>query len=144
MKISTKGRYALRLMLDIAMNSTVNPVPLKDTAERQSISVKYLEQIISALVRVGYVKSIRGPQGGYRLAKAPADYTVGMIVRQVEGSMVPVACLEEGGMDCTRQGECVTLRIWKELDEAIRGVLEKYTLEDLIGWQEELGGNYVI
>ncbi|MCI9378954.1 MAG: RrF2 family transcriptional regulator [Eubacterium sp.] len=144
MKISTKGRYALRLMLDIAMNSTVNPVPLKDTAERQSISVKYLEQIISALVRVGYVKSIRGPQGGYRLAKAPADYTVGMILRQVEGSMVPVACLEEGGMDCTRQGECVTLRIWKELDEAIRGVLEKYTLEDLIGWQEELGGNYVI
>ena len=131
MKISTKGRYALRLMLDIAMNSTVNPVPLKDTAERQSISVKYLEQIISALVRVGYVKSIRGPQGGYRLAKAPADYTVGMILRQVEGSMVPVACLEEGGMDCTRQGECVTLRIWKELDEAIRGVLEKYTLEDL-------------
>ena len=144
MKISTKGRYALRLMLDIAMNSTVNPVPLKDTAERQSISVKYLEQIISALVRVGYVKSIRGPQGGYRLAKAPADYTVGMILRQVEGSMVPVACLAEGGMDCTRQGECVTLRIWKELDEAIRGVLEKYTLEDLIGWQEELGGNYVI
>ena len=133
MKISTKGRYALRLMLDIAMNSTVNPVPLKDTAERQSISVKYLEQIISALVRVGY-----------RLAKAPADYTVWMILRQVEGSMVPVACLEEGGMDCTRQGECVTLRIWKELDEAIRGVLEKYTLEDLIGWQEELGGNYVI
>ena len=132
MKISTKGRYALRLMLDIAMNSTVNPVPLKDTAERQSISVKYLEQIISALVRVGYVKSIRGPQGGYRLAKAPADYTVGMILRQVEGSMVPVACLEEGGMDCTRQGECVTLRIWKELDEAIRGVLEKYTLEDLM------------
>ena len=144
MKISTKGRYALRLMLDIAMNSTVNPVPLKDTAERQSISVKYLEQIISALVRVGYVKSIRGPQGGYRLAKAPADDTGGMILRQVEGSMVPVACLEEGGMDCTRQGECVTLRIWKELDEAIRGVLEKYTLEDLIGWQEELGGNYVI
>ncbi len=144
MKISTKGRYALRLMLDIAMNSTVNPVPLKDTAERQSISVKYLEQIISSLVRVGYVKSIRGPQGGYRLAKAPPDYTVGMILRQVEGSMVPVACLEEGGMDCTRQGECVTLRIWKELDEAIRGVLEKYTLEDLIGWQEELGGNYVI
>ena len=144
MKISTKGRYALRLMLDIAMNSTVNPVPLKDTAERQSISVKYLEQIISALVRVGYVKSIRGPQGGYRLAKAPADSTVGMILRQVEGSMGPVARLDGGGMDCTRQGECVTLRIWKELDEAIRGVLEKYTLEDLIGWQEELGGNYVI
>lgn len=144
MKISTKGRYALRLMLDIAMNGTVLPVPLKDTAERQSISVKYLEQIISALVRAGFVKSIRGPQGGYRLAKAPADYTVGMILRQVEGSMVPVACLEEGSANCTRQEECVTLRIWKELDQAIRGVLEKYTLEDLIEWQEEAGGNYVI
>ena len=76
------------------------------------------------------MKSIRGPQGGYRLAKAPADYTVGMILRQVEGSMVPVACLEEGSANCTRQEECVTLRIWKELDQAIRGVLEKYTLAD--------------
>lgn len=144
MKISTKGRYALRLMLDIAINGTVEPVPLKDTAERQAISVKYLEQIISSLVRAGMVKSIRGPQGGYRLAKAPAEYTVGMILRQVEGSMVPVACLESGSEDCSRQGECVTLRIWKELDEAIRGVVDKYTLEDLITWQEEMGDNYVI
>ncbi len=143
MKISTKGRYALRLMLDIAINGAAAPVPLKDAAERQAISVKYLEQIISSLVRAGFVKSIRGPQGGYRLAKTPADYTVGMILRQVEGSMVPVACLEEGSMDCKRQG-CVTLRIWKELDQAIRGVLDKYTLEDLTGWQEASGDNYVI
>lgn len=144
MKISTKGRYALRLMLDIAMNDAVEPVRLKDTAERQSISVKYLEQIISQLVRAGYVKSIRGPQGGYRLVKNPKEYTVGMILRQVEGNMVPVACLENDGVGCDRQSECVTLRIWKELDDAMRSVLDKYTLGDLIEWQEELGNDYVI
>ena len=144
MKISTKGRYALRLMLDIAMNDATEPVRLRDTAERQAISVKYLEQIISGLVRPGYVKSIRGPQGGYRLAKKPSEYTVGMILRQVEGSMVPVACLENGEADCERQGQCVTIRIWKELDEAIRGVLDRYTLADLVAWQEGMGNAYVI
>ncbi len=144
MRISTKGRYALRLMLDIAMNDAVEPVRLRDTAERQSISVKYLEQIISQLVRTGYVKSIRGPQGGYRLVKSPKEYTVGMILRQVEGNMVPVACLEDEASSCERQGQCVTLRIWKELDEAMRSVLDKYTLDDLITWQQDLGDNYVI
>lgn len=144
MKISTKGRYALRLMLDIAMNDAVEPVRLKDTAERQSISVKYLEQIISQLVRAGYVKSIRGPQGGYRLVRSPKEYTVGMILRQVEGNMVPVSCLENDNISCDRQSQCVTLRIWKELDEAMRSVLDKYTLADLVTWQEEIGDNYVI
>ncbi|MBO5303164.1 MAG: RrF2 family transcriptional regulator [Lachnospiraceae bacterium] len=138
MKISTKGRYALRLMLDIAMHDTIEPVRLKDTAERQNISVKYLEQIISALVRAGYVKSIRGPQGGYRLMKKPTEYTVGMILRQVEGNMVPVSCLEDEAVDCERQEQCVTLRIWKELDVAMRSVLDKYTLADLMGWQQEI------
>ena len=145
MKVSTKGRYALRLMLDIAMNDGAEPVRLKDTAKRQSISVKYLEQIISLLVRAGFVKSVRGPQGGYRLLKKPSEYTVGMILRQVEGDMAPVACLKDGVVDCERQGECVTIRIWKELDEAMRGVLDGYTLADLVAWQEELFGNtYVI
>lgn len=144
MKISTKGRYALRLMLDIAVNDAVEPVRLKDTAERQAISVKYLEQIISLLVRAGYVKSIRGPQGGYRLAKKPSEYTVGMILRQVEGNMVPVACLDNGAVDCERQGGCVTIRIWKELDAAIRSVLDKYTLADLVAWQEETGNESII
>ena len=138
MKISTKGRYALRLMLDIAMHDTIEPVRLKDTAERQNISVKYLEQIISALVRAGYVKSIRGPQGGYRLMKKPTEYTVGMILRQVEGNMVPVSCLEDEAVDCERQEQCVTLRIWKELDVAMRSVLDNYTLADLMGWQQEI------
>ncbi len=137
MRISTKGRYALRLMLDIAMHDAEEPVRLKDTARRQSISVKYLEQIIASLVRCGFVKSIRGPQGGYRLIKKPEEYTVGMILRQVEGTMVPVACVEDGTAECERQNGCVTLRIWKELDEAIRGVLDRYTLADLVNWQKE-------
>lgn len=144
MKISTKGRYAVRLLLDIAMNDTVEPVRLKDTAERQDISMKYLEQIISILVRAGFVKSIRGPQGGYRLMKEPKDYTVGMILRQVEGSLAPVACLEGETNVCERQSECVSLRIWKELDEAIHGVVDKYTLQDMIDWQMDMASDYVI
>lgn len=144
MRISTKGRYAVRLLLDIAVYDEVEPVRLKDTAERQNISMKYLEQIISVLVRAGYVKSVRGPQGGYRLVREPKDYTVGMILRQVEGSLAPVSCLEDEVNQCERQAECVSLRIWKELDDAINGVVDKYTLQDLIDWQEELGCDYVI
>lgn len=93
MKISTKGRYALRLMLDIALHDTDEPVRVKDIAKRQDISVKYLEQIISVLVRAEYLRSIRGPQGGYRLTKKPEDYKVGMILRLTEGILAPVDCL---------------------------------------------------
>lgn len=144
MKISTKGRYAVRLLLDIAMNDEVEPVRLKDTAERQDISMKYLEQIISILVRAGYVKSIRGPQGGYRLTKEPKDYTIGMILRQVEGSLAPVSCLDDDVNTCERQAECVSLRIWRELNDAINGVVDKYTLQDLIEWQQEANHDYCI
>ena len=144
MKISTKGRYAVRLMLDIAMHDEVEPVRLKDAAERQDISMKYLEQIISILVRGGFVKSIRGPQGGYKLVKDPKNYTVGMVLRQVEGSLAPVACLEDEVNECERQAECVTLRIWNELNEAINGVVDKYTLADLMEWQSEMNSDYVI
>lgn len=144
MKISTKGLLCTPAYVRHCVNDAVEPVRLKDVAERQSISVKYLEQIISQLVRAGYVKSIRGPQGGYRLVKAPKEYTVGMILRQVEGNMVPVACLEDEESGCERQSQCVTLRIWKELDEAMRSVLDKYTLADLMTWQMELGDDYVI
>ena len=91
MKISTKGRYALRLMIDLAMNDEGNPIRIKDVAMRQNISDKYLEQIISVLNKAGYVKSVRGPQGGYTLKKKPEDYTVGMILRLTEGSLAPVA-----------------------------------------------------
>ena len=103
MKISTKGRYALRLMIDLAENSTGDPISLKDVAKRQGISDKYLEQIISILNKAGFVKSIRGAQGGYLLRKAPENYTVGMILRLTEGSLAPVACLEDDARGCERK-----------------------------------------
>ena len=117
MKISTKGRYALRLMLDIVQHNDGEPVRVKDIAARQEISVKYLEQIVSILVRAGYLKSIRGPQGGYRLMRQPGEYTVGSILRLTEGSLAPVECLDSEINDCPRSETCVTLRLWKELDQ---------------------------
>lgn len=143
MKISTKGRYALRLMLDIALHDNGVPVRVKEIAARQEISDKYLEQIISALHRAGFVKSIRGPQGGYLLTKHPKDYTVGMILRLTEGSLAPVSCLENEVNDCERQDNCVTLRVWKELDEAIKGVVDHITLADLVEWSQQ-GDHYSI
>ena len=137
MKISTKGRYALRLMLDLALNSGDIPVPIKDIAVRQGVSDKYLEQIISSLNKAGYVKSIRGPQGGYKLSKTPADYTVGMILRLTEGSLAPVACLEDEVNQCVRQESCATLELWNRLDVAIKGVVDQITLAVLVTWQKE-------
>ena len=137
MKISTKGRYALRLMLDLAMQGDDTPVRIKDIAQRQAVSDKYLEQIISVLNKAGFVKSIRGPQGGYRLAKVPSYYTVGMILRITEGSLAPVACLEDDENICNRQECCATLELWKQLDDAIKSVVDTVTLEQLVIWQRE-------
>ena len=136
MKISTKGRYALRLMLDLAMNGENNVVRIKDIAERQQISDKYLEQIISVLNKAGYVRSTRGPQGGYSLRKAPEEYTVGDILRLTEGSLAPVACVEEEG-SCEREGDSVTVEVWKRLNQAISDVVDHITLADLVALQEE-------
>lgn len=144
MKISTKGRYALRLMLDLAVNNTGEPVRIKDIAARQEISDKYLEQIISTLNKAGYVKSIRGPQGGYRLTREPEKYTVGMILRLTEGSLSPVPCLDDEIGGCSRQDACVTLQLWKMLNEAIGNVVDKVTLADLVEWQSQISANYVI
>ncbi len=135
MKVSTKGRYALRLMLDLALEEN-QIVRLKDAAGRQEISMKYLEQIISVFQKCGYVKSLRGPGGGYTLAKKPKEYTVGMILRQIEGSLAPVACLEEEN-SCSRSGECVTLRFWKMLSDAVSQVVDQVTLADLVEWEKE-------
>ncbi len=132
MKISTKGRYAVRVMLDLALNSTGECIKLKDIAARQDISEKYLEQIIAVLNRAGYVKSVRGAQGGYRLAKPPEEYTVGMILRVTEGSLAPVACLEEGAEACERCDVCETLEVWKKLAEAIDAVVDGVTVADLM------------
>ena len=138
MKISTRGRYALRLMLDLATNDEGNPIRIRDVAERQGISDKYLEQIISILNKAGYVKSVRGPQGGYLLRKKPEDYTVGMILRLTEGSLAPVACVEEDIGDCERQSGCVTYLLWKRINDAISDVVDTVTLKDLVDWQQDL------
>ena len=138
MKISTKGRYALRLMLDIALNDAITPVRIKDIAERQQISDKYLEQIVSSLNKAGFVKSLRGPQGGYRLTKKPEEYTVGMILRLIEGSLAPVACLDDDINNCTRADRCPTLILWEKLYDAISEVVDNITLADLISWQKNM------
>ena len=138
MKISTRGRYALRLMIDVAMHGSEVPVRIKDIAQRQEISEKYLEQIVSVLNKAGFVRSSRGPQGGYRLMKKPEEYTAGMILKLIEGSLAPVACMDGDINDCPRQGKCATLRLGREIDEAISGVVERVTLADLVAWQQEL------
>lgn len=144
MKISTKGRYALRLMLDLAIYNTGEPISLKDVARRQQISEKYLEQIIAMLNKAGFVRSIRGAQGGYMLKKAPSEYTVGMILRLTEGDLAPVSCVGEDSIECERKDGCVTVRIWERLNEAINGVVDHITLEDMMGWQQEKADQYVI
>ena len=132
MKISTKGRNAVRVMLDLALHDTGEYIKVKDIAARQEISEKYLEQIIAILNRAGYVKSIRGAQGGYRIARDPQEYTVGMILRLTEGSLAPVACLEDGAQECARADICDTLGVWQELYDAINQVVDHITIADLV------------
>ena len=144
MKISTKGRYALRMMLDIAEHGSEKPVSVKDIAKRQNISDKYLEQIISILNGAGYVRSIRGPQGGYTLRKSPKDYTVGMILRLTEGSLAPVSCVEDDSLSCERMENCATIEVWKRLYTAITGVVDHITLADLMEWNNNGQDNYCI
>ena len=144
MKISTKGRYALRLMLDLATYNTGEPISIKDIAKRQEISEKYLEQIIAILNKAGFVKSVRGAQGGYMLKREPKDYTVGMILRLTEGDLAPVSCVGPDSDECERRNGCVTVRVWEEINNAINGVVDNITLETLLGWQAEKSNQYVI
>jgi len=136
MKISTKGRYALRLMMDLAMNDNGEYITIKAISARQQISDKYLEQIITVLSRAKFVKSTRGAQGGYKLARPAEEYTVGMILRLIEGSLVPVACMEDDPNQCPRCGFCATLDLWKQLDQAISNVVGNVTLADLVQKQK--------
>lgn len=136
MRISTKGRYALRLMLDLAMNDEGNAIRIKEIAARQEISDKYLEQIISILNKAGYVRSMRGPQGGYTLKKDPKEYTVGMILKLTEGSLAPVSCVEEGASGCEREDQCATVEVWKRLHAAVNDVVDNMTLADLVEIQK--------
>lgn len=132
MKISTKGRYAVRVMLDLALNNTGESIKVKDIAARQDISEKYLEQIIAMLLKAGYVISTRGAKGGYRLAKEPSEYTVGMIIRLTEGSIAPVTCLEEGTQKCERCEGCETLQVWQDVYDAVNNVVDNVTIADLM------------
>ena len=144
MKISTKGRYALRLMLDLASADPTEPVSLKDVANRQGISDKYLEQIIAILNKAGCVKSVRGAQGGYLLRKSPKDYTVGMILRLTEGSLAPVSCVEDEDFVCDRADQCVTSIVWKKINDAVNDVVDNITLQDMLEWQSAKNGQYII
>jgi Rrf2 family protein len=144
MKISTKGRYALRIMLDLALHNSGELVPLKDIAARQDITIKYMEQIISPLSKAGFVLSLRGSNGGYRLARKPSEYTCGDILRCLEGPLVPTACLEGNAMDlCPRADECATLPFWKGLNRVINDYVDSVTLEDLVN-QQIASYDYVI
>ncbi len=132
MKISTKGRYALRMLLDLAMNGNGNYVSLKEIAERQKISKKYLEQIVPLLSKSGLLKTNRGYQGGYMLSKNPEQYTVGEILRLTEGSLAPVSCLDTEVNECQRADGCITLPVWQGLYEVIKNYLDNITLQDII------------
>ena len=141
MRISTKGRYALRMLIDLAEHQSDGYVALKDIAERQNISKKYLEQIVPVLNRSDILRTNRGFQGGYRLAKSPNQYTVGEILRLTEGSLAPVACLEQEPNECARSGECPTLPVWQGLYRVVNEYLDGITLQDILDQQKERYAN---
>ena len=141
MKISTKGQYALRMMLDLAINNTGEYITIKSIAARQSLPEKYMEQIMTSLSKAGYVKSIRGSKGGYQLADKLENYTVGMILRTIEGSLSPVACLDDSPDSNLQSQSCVTFDVWKELNDAINNVVDNITLEELVQRQLAKAGN---
>lgn len=143
MKISTKGRYALRMLLDLAIHRNDGYVSLKDIAARQNVSKKYLEQIVPILNRADILLTNRGYQGGYMLSKAPDKYTVGEILRLTEGGIAPVACLDRDPIGCERADDCLTLPIWKGLYKAILDYLDSITLQDILDAQTQ-GNDYVI
>ncbi len=142
MRISTRGRYAVRVMLDLALHSREGYVKANQIAKRQGISEKYLEQIIAVLNKAGFVKSVRGAQGGYCLAGSPGDYTVGQILRLTEGTLSPAPCLDECGGDreCERFSFCETAGVWKQVADAVSGVVDHVTIADLVKSAESKAG----
>ena len=137
MIVSTKGRYALRVMIDLAeqesaANNAVDRTPLKEIAERQNISQKYIEAIMTLLSKNGFVDAVHGKGGGYRLNKKPQEYKVGDILRLTEGTLAPVACLEKNAEDCPRKAGCRTLPLWTKLDDLIESYLDSITIADLM------------
>ena len=145
MRVSTRGRYALRMLLDLAENQGDGFVALKDVAARQEVSKKYLEQIIPNLNRSGLLQTSRGFQGGYRLAKDPDQCRVGDVLRATEGDLAPVPCLEQRPNTCARSADCATLFLWEGLEKAMNDYLDSVTLRDILDRkQSSAGNNYVI
>ena len=132
MNVTSRGRYALRVMLDLAQHRDEGVIPLKTVAERQDISMKYLEAIVGNLKKAELLESTRGKEGGYRLSKPPADYTVEEILHAIEDNLAPVSCIKDGSIQCDRADACQTLPMWKELDEITNAYLNTVTLEDLL------------
>ena len=141
MKISTKGRYAVRMMIDLALNDNGEFISLNDISERQDITVKYLEQIVTSLTRAGFLRSQRGNKGGYRLTRHPSEYKVGEILRVMEGQLEPVTCLLSDPGACPRSSTCATLPFWRGLEKVINEYVDSYTLQDLVDSAEALSGN---
>lgn len=143
MLISTRGRYALRVLIDIAEHQADGYLPLKEVAQRQEISEKYLEAILKGLVKEGVLIGVRGKGGGYRLSRAPDQFPVREILQMTEDSLAPVSCLDAGAGPCARAADCRTVGLWQGLDQVIRGYLDRYTLADLMR-SDEPGNNYII
>lgn len=144
MLVSTKGRYALRVMLELAQSQPDTYMPLPLIAQRQGISEKYLESIVKTLVRADVLTGLRGKGGGYRLRKSPDQYGVREILSLLEGPLVPVACLGPGDQSCDRMTSCRTLPLWQGLEQVIQEYLDKYTIADLMARDESAGFDYVI
>lgn len=132
MLVSTRGRYALRVMIDLAENQGDEYIPMKAVAERQNISLKYLERILPVLVKNGYIEGIQGKGGGYKLTKDPSEYKVGDILRLTEGSLAPVACLECDAKPCERESICRTIGMWKKFDRMVNEYFDGITIADLM------------
>lgn len=132
MIVSTRGRYALRVMIDLAENGVQERIPLKEIAERQNISQKYIEAIMTLLSKNSFVDAVHGKGGGYKLNRKPSEYKVGEILRLTEGTLAPVACLEENAEPCPRKDECRTIPMWTKLDDLIENYLDTVTLADLM------------
>ena len=143
MIVSTKGRYALRVMIDLAEHQSEKYVPLKEVAARQEISEKYLENILKVLVQNGFLEGLRGKGGGYRLTRSPDQYTVSEILMLTEGSLAPVSCLPPGASACARMANCRTYEMWKGLNDLISDYVGKITLADL-ALPDQAGNDYVI
>jgi Rrf2 family protein len=142
MKFTTKGRYALRILVDIALNSNDNYISIKEISERQGISTKYMETIVSMLNKGGFLNSLRGHAGGYKLSRPAEKIIVGDVLSYIEGTIAPIPCLDEEVNTCEKANECMTLPFWKGLDDVIKNYMYSYTIQDFIDRSKELSGDF--